>query len=161
MRWVGVMLAFTNAAKGENYAAEAVEPTTKSSKETPRVEKFKKLAAEHGISEKHAIKAAGEALPPKTHNVGGIAGDQLRSIVERIERLEEDKQGIADDIKEVFAEAKGNGYDIKTLRQIIRLRKMDVSDRHEAEMRLDTYIYMRALGMQPELDFDAEPEAST
>lgn len=83
-------------------------------------------------------------------NVGGIAGDQLRSIIERIERLEEDKKGIADDIKEIYAEAKGNGYDVKALRKIVSLRKMEVSERHEQEMVLDTY--MRALGMLPELD---------
>ncbi len=83
-------------------------------------------------------------------NVGGIAGDQLRSIIDRIERLEEEKKGIADDIKEIFAEAKGNGYDVKALRKIVSLRKMEVADRHEQEMILDTY--MRALGMLPELD---------
>ena len=83
-------------------------------------------------------------------NVGGIAGDQLRSIIERIERLEEDKKAIAEDIKEVFAEAKGNGFDVKALRQIIRLRKVELAEREEQEMVLDTY--MRALGMLPELD---------
>lgn len=83
-------------------------------------------------------------------NVGGIAGDQLRSIVERIERLEEEKAGIANDVKEVYAEAKGNGFDVKALRQIIRLRKQELAEREEQEMMLDTY--MRALGMLPELD---------
>ncbi|MDG1287167.1 MAG: DUF2312 domain-containing protein [Rickettsiales bacterium] len=87
-------------------------------------------------------------------NVGGIAGDQLRSIIDRIERLEEEKKGIADDIKEIFAEAKGNGYDVKALRKIVSLRKMEVADRHEQEMILDTY--MRALGMLPELDDEVE-----
>lgn len=82
--------------------------------------------------------------------VGGVAGDQLRSIIERIERLEEDKNGIAGDIREIYAEAKGNGFDTKALRQIVKLRKMEVSERHEQEMVLDTY--MRALGMLPELD---------
>ncbi|WP_084627943.1 DUF2312 domain-containing protein, partial [Elstera litoralis] len=55
-------------------------------------------------------------------DVGGVAADQLRSYIERIERLEEEKAGIAADIKDVFAEAKGNGFDVKTMRQIIRLR---------------------------------------
>lgn len=83
-------------------------------------------------------------------NVGGIAGDQLRSIIERIERLEEEKAGIASDIREVYAEAKGNGYDVKALRQIVKVRKMEVAERQEQEAVLD--VYMRALGMLPELD---------
>lgn len=90
--------------------------------------------------------------------VGGIAADQLRSIVERVERLEEEKSGIAADIREIFAEAKGNGYDVKALRKIIALRKLEVSERHEQEMILDTYKV--ALGMQMEMDFgDAAAEA--
>lgn len=83
----------------------------------------------------------------KTQQVktGGIAAEQLRSIVERIERLEEEKAVLANDIKEVFAEAKGNGFDIPAMRQILKLRKMDNSDRQEREAILD--LYMRALGM--------------
>jgi len=77
--------------------------------------------------------------------VGGIAGDRLRSFVERIERLEEEKAALAADIREVYAEAKGTGFDVKILRQIIRLRKMDVSERQEQEEILD--IYKRALDM--------------
>ena len=77
--------------------------------------------------------------------VGGIAGDQLKSIVERIERLEEEKAGLASDIRDVFAEAKGNGFDVKVLRQIIRLRKVDNAERDEQEALLD--LYMKALGM--------------
>ncbi len=80
----------------------------------------------------------------------GVAGEQLRSYIERIERLEEEKAAIATDIREVFAEAKGNGYDSKTMRQVIKLRKMDAADRDEQEHLLDTYC--RALGMLPELD---------
>ncbi len=76
---------------------------------------------------------------------GPIARDQLRSIVERIERLEEEKQALADDIKEVYAEAKANGFDTKTLRAIIRLRKQDTNERQEQEALLD--LYMQALGM--------------
>lgn len=68
-----------------------------------------------------------------------IAHDQLRSIVERVERLEEEKRGIADDIKDIFAEAKGNGFCCKTLRAVIRRRKMDKDARDEADMLLDTY----------------------
>lgn len=77
--------------------------------------------------------------------VGGIAGDRLRSFVERIERLEEEKAALAADIREVYSEAKGTGFDVKILRQIVRLRKMDVSDRQEQEEILD--VYKRALGM--------------
>jgi len=74
-----------------------------------------------------------------------FAKDQPRAIVERIERLEEEKKAIADDIKDVYAEAKGNGYDVKALRTIIRLRKQDPNERAEAETILETY--MQALGM--------------
>jgi uncharacterized protein (UPF0335 family) len=74
-----------------------------------------------------------------------VAGEQLRSIVERIERLEEEKQALADDIKEVYAEAKANGFDTKTLRTVIRLRKQDSNERQEQEALLD--LYMQALGM--------------
>ncbi|MHA1565540.1 MAG: DUF2312 domain-containing protein [Alphaproteobacteria bacterium] len=72
-------------------------------------------------------------------DVGGIAVDQLRSIVERIERLEEEKANIATDVREVYAEAKGNGYDVKALRQVVRLRKLDPQDRQEQEALLDVY----------------------
>ncbi len=75
----------------------------------------------------------------------GVARDQLRSIVARIERLEEEKAALAADIREVYAEAKGNGFDVKTLRTVVRLRKMDEADRQEQDMLLDTY--MHALGM--------------
>lgn len=74
-----------------------------------------------------------------------IAGDQLRAFIERIERLEEEKKTIADDIKEVFAEAKGTGFDTKVMRTIIRLRKKDRAEREEEESMLD--LYMTALGM--------------
>jgi uncharacterized protein (UPF0335 family) len=76
-----------------------------------------------------------------------IARDQLKSIVERIERLEEEKAALAEDIKEVYAEAKANGYDTKTLRTVIRLRKQDSAERQEQEALLD--LYLAALGMVP------------
>ena len=91
----------------------------------------------------------------KKTRVGGIAVDQLRSIIERIEKLEEEKTAIGTDIKDVFAEAKGNGFDVKALRSIVRLRKLDASEREEQETILDTY--RRALGMLPELDEDDAP----
>lgn len=74
-----------------------------------------------------------------------IAADQLRLLIERIERLEEEKKGIADDIKDVYGEAKATGYDVKTMRQIVRLRKMENHDREEAEALLETY--KAALGL--------------
>ena len=74
-----------------------------------------------------------------------IAADQLRLFIERIERLEEEKKGMADDIRDVYAEAKGQGYDTKTMRAIIRLRKMEKNARDEAEYLLDTY--KAALGL--------------
>jgi uncharacterized protein (UPF0335 family) len=78
--------------------------------------------------------------------VGGIAGERLRTFVERIERLEEEKAALAADIREVYAEAKGTGFDVKTMRQLIRLRKMDRSDRQEQEHLLD--LYKRAIGLE-------------
>ena len=76
----------------------------------------------------------------------GFAKDQLKSIIERIERLEEEKQALADDIKEVYAEAKANGFDTKTLRTVVRLRKQDSNERQEQEALLE--LYMQALGMR-------------
>ena len=77
--------------------------------------------------------------------VHGVASEQLRSIVERVERLEEEKKAIADDIKDIFAEAKANGYDTKALRKLISLRRKRVEERQEEEAILQTY--MAALGM--------------
>ena len=91
----------------------------------------------------------GHNNPPKTRS-GGLAIDQLKAIIGRVERLEEEKAGIAADARDVFAEAKGNGFDVKAIRQIIKIRKMDAQEREEANHMLDTY--MRALGMLPEMD---------
>jgi uncharacterized protein (UPF0335 family) len=76
---------------------------------------------------------------------GGIAAQRLRSFIERIERLEEEKAALAADVREVYAEAKGDGFDVKTMRQIVRLRKLDSSDRAEQEALLD--LYKAALGL--------------
>jgi len=76
---------------------------------------------------------------------GGVAAGQIKSIIERVERLEEEKAALAADIREIYAEAKGNGYDVKVLRQIVRIRKQDSSERQEQEAILD--LYMHALGM--------------
>ena len=77
---------------------------------------------------------------------GNIAADQLRLFIERIERLEEEKKGIADDIKDVYGEAKSTGYDVKTMRAIVRLRKLESHVRQEAEALLETY--KAALGLE-------------
>ena len=76
---------------------------------------------------------------------GAIAADQLRLLIERIERLEEEKKGIADDIKDVYAEAKANGYDTKTMRKIVALRKMESHELQEQDALIETY--RAALGM--------------
>lgn len=81
-------------------------------------------------------------------DVNGVARDQLRAFIERIERLEEEKKSIGDDIKDVYAEAKGTGFDTKVIREIIKLRKLDQNERMEMEAILD--LYMQALGMAPE-----------
>lgn len=77
--------------------------------------------------------------------VGGIAVDILQSYIERIERLEEEKKETADQIREVFAEARGNGFDVKTIREVIKLRKLDNADRSQQEQLLD--LYKQALDM--------------
>ncbi len=78
-------------------------------------------------------------------DIGGIAADRLRTFVERIERLEEEKAAITADIREVYAEAKGAGFDAKILRQIVRLRRLDQADRREQEAMLE--LYKRALDL--------------
>lgn len=78
-------------------------------------------------------------------DASSVAADQLKSFIERIERLEGEKAGIAGDIKDVYAEAKGTGFDTKALRKIISLRKMDHAERQEGEAILE--LYMQALGM--------------
>lgn len=79
-----------------------------------------------------------------------VAKDQLKSVIERIERLEEEKKAIADDIRDVYAEAKANGFDTKILRQVVSLRKKDLTERQEEEAVRD--LYLQALGMLPEFE---------
>jgi len=82
------------------------------------------------------------------HNrVGGVAVDQLKSIIARVEKLEQEKAAIADDIKDVFSEAKSSGFDVKAIKTILKLRQKDAQEREEEEAILDTY--MNALGMLP------------
>ena len=91
---------------------------------------------------------AGAGLDAKSAanvEAAGIAADRLRSFIERIERLEEEKAALSADIKEVYGEAKGVGFDTKVMRQVIRLRKMEQADRREQEELLD--LYKRAIGM--------------
>ena len=88
-----------------------------------------------------AVAAAAVKEEPATR----FAKDHLKAFVERIERLEEEKKAIADDIRDVFAEAKGNGFDVKALRAVIKLRKQDADERREQEAILETYLH--ALGM--------------
>ena len=88
------------------------------------------------------------AMPAEKDNddtAHSFAKGQLKAIIERIEKLEEEKKAISDDLKDVYGEAKGNGFDVKALRTIIRLRKQDADERQEQETILETY--MQALGM--------------
>ena len=95
---------------------------------------------ETAAAESRARQASGEDTNP-----GGIAADRLRSIIERVERLEEERKELADDIKDIFAEAKAAGFDVKVIRQLIRIRKQEPADVEEQETLLD--LYRRALGM--------------
>jgi uncharacterized protein (UPF0335 family) len=85
-----------------------------------------------------------ETVSKKT-KAGPISADRLKSFVERIEKLEEERTALGGDIRDVYSEAKGVGYDVKTLREIITLRRMDAADRDEQETLLD--VYKHALGM--------------
>jgi uncharacterized protein (UPF0335 family) len=88
-------------------------------------------------------------IAKKGHNrVGGVDNEQLKSIVERIERLEDEKKGISADITDIFTEAKGSGFDVKAIRRIIKMRKLSAEEREAQELVYDTYC--RALGMTPE-----------
>jgi uncharacterized protein (UPF0335 family) len=82
--------------------------------------------------------------------VNGVTADQLRSLIERIERLAEEKKALAEDMKEVFAEAKSEGFDTKIMREILRIRGMDEADLQEREELID--VYKRALGMLPDVE---------
>jgi len=104
------------------------------------------------LHERDDAAQASLSAPPRRVSAG-IAADQLKSIVERIERMQEEAAGIASDIRDIFAEAKGNGLDCPTIRKILKLRKMDAAERDEADALLATY--SRAVGLQPDL-FDGE-----
>jgi uncharacterized protein (UPF0335 family) len=85
-------------------------------------------------------------------DVGGVASEQLKSFIERIERLEEEKRALSGDIKEVYAEAKGTGFEPKIMRQLVKIRKMDKEELDEEESLLD--LYKRALGMAPDAQLE-------
>ena len=89
--------------------------------------------------------ATAAAVKQQQQPAARFAKDHLRAFVERVERLEEEKQVIADDIRDVYAEAKANGFDVKALRSVVRLRKQDINERKEQEAILETYLH--ALGM--------------
>lgn len=97
------------------------------------------IDAPHSSVTKAAIEGMGE-------DVGGVAGKRLRAFIERVERLEQEKAETADDIKDVYAEAKGVGFDAKTIRKLVRLRKMDAEKRREEDELLD--LYRSAIGME-------------
>lgn len=105
-------------------------------KETDKSDKNKAVQVDKTM-EKVGKKMATKDTKPS--EVGGIAVDRLRSLIERIERLEEEKNAISSDIRDIFAEAKSAGFDVKIMRAVIKLRKMDASDRNEQEFLLDTY----------------------
>ena len=88
-------------------------------------------------------------------DVGGVAGERLRSFIPRIERLEEEKKTISDDIRDVFAEAKSNGFDPKIMRQVLKIRKMETAERQENDALLETYL--AALGMLESVDAPEPP----
>ncbi|MBL4666880.1 MAG: DUF2312 domain-containing protein [Sneathiella sp.] len=91
-------------------------------------------------------------------DVGGVAADHLLSFIERIERLEEEKKSLSDDLKEIFAEAKGTGFDVKAMREILKVRKMDKAEYQEQEYMVD--LYKHALGMIDEMPSEAELDAN-
>ena len=116
-----------------------------------------RLASGKAAGYRRHVAAGGAALSgddATMADVGGIAGDRLKSLIERIERLEEEKRALGEDIKEVYAEAKGTGFDPKIMRQIIRIRRRDKDDLDEEESLLD--VYKRALGMLPDLSPQSE-----
>lgn len=105
-----------------------------------------KITRSGEIDEEHIDLVTG-----KGHNrVGGVAVEQLKSIIARCETLEEEKSGIVGDIRDVMSEAKGNGFDVKAIREILKLRKIDAQDREEQDAIRTRYLH--ALGMLPEFE---------
>jgi uncharacterized protein (UPF0335 family) len=96
-------------------------------------------------SDSDALDNLGQPDMSKSAEVGGIAADRLRSLIERIERLEEERKALGSDIKDIYAEAKSAGFDVKVLRKLISLRKVEAKEREEMDGLLE--VYMHALGM--------------
>lgn len=101
--------------------------------------------ARSGARAGRTIRMAGRGVMAKEPQTGGVAADRLRSIVERIERLEEERKSLTADIADIYSEAKSAGFDVKALRQLIRIRKQEASEIEELETLVD--LYRRALGM--------------
>ncbi len=93
-----------------------------------------------------SVKEFREQKDSTANDTGGVSGQRLKAFIERVERLEEEKAGLAEDIKDIMAEAKGTGFDTKTMRKIIRLRKMDAQKRNEEEELLE--LYKSAIGLE-------------
>lgn len=114
------------------------------------IKQFKKRSIADDLTQKEAQRVTdkeNEAMPLlKPANVGGVSGERLIQLLERVERMEEEKAGLADDIRDVYAEAKSAGYETKIMRQIVKLRKMDRQKRQEQEEMLD--LYKSAIGME-------------
>ncbi len=108
----------------------------------PMTENVTQFPSETDHEEANTNSSADES---STQDVGGVAGQRLKSFIERVERLEEEKKILAEDIKEIYAEAKGVGFDTKTIRKLISLRKMEPEKRNEEEELLD--LYKSAIGM--------------
>ena len=116
----------------------------------PKKQKPEVTDDEDLLGDEQPTAGMGHNRPPKVALPNGNSADQLLSIIERVERLTEEKQALQGDISDVFREAKANGYDVNTIRKIIKLRKMDKHERDEEEYLLDTY--KLALGMVADYD---------
>ena len=127
-------------AQAADTAARASAPEAAAAKPAPKAQKHHQHKKRN-----YASPAEREAAAVKEEPATRFAKDQLKAIIERIERLEEEKKTISDDIRDVYAEAKGNGFDVKALRTIVRMRKQDANERAEQETILETYL--QALGM--------------
>lgn len=137
----------------ENQLSESSQSMMDSVQSSSKFSKAQKVRISHTIKDgDKAVKGFAAALEGRAEendtarDVGGVAGKRLLSIIERVERLEEEKTALADDIKEVFSEAKGIGYDVKIIRKLLRLRKIDSQKRAEDQSLLETYA--AAIGMQ-------------
>jgi uncharacterized protein (UPF0335 family) len=133
----------------DNQLSESSQKMMDSVQSSNKLTKAQKVRIGHTIKDgDKAVKGFAAAIDGKAQETEGttVAGQRLKSFIERIERLEEEKNALSDDIKEVFAEAKGVGFDVKIMRKLLRLRKMDQEKRAEEQSLLETYAV--AIGMQ-------------